>query len=176
MSMTTLACATLEDVEARNEAFAREHDIDDYYANSSVFIRWIEGRRLNAICRMTAARPGQELLEVGCGGGHVLRLFPEAQSTGVDVSGRMLDTTPNPSTESSAQKSSNMLTTLGDYLRKCAECFDPAGGSWSRFPTTMSFMLSKICFVQQVSRACLRLGVWLGVGINTIYMYGVSGK
>jgi ubiquinone/menaquinone biosynthesis C-methylase UbiE len=89
--MSALTTAVLESVEARNEAFALEHDIDEYYTRSSALIRWVESGRLRVIRRMVAAKPGARILEVGCGGGHVLRLFPQAQLTGVDVSGRMLD-------------------------------------------------------------------------------------
>jgi ubiquinone/menaquinone biosynthesis C-methylase UbiE len=89
--MTAIACAAGPGVEARNDAFARQYDIDAYYAQSCLPIRWIEARRLSAIGRMIAARPGESILEVGCGGGHVLRLFPQGRLTGVDVSGQMLE-------------------------------------------------------------------------------------
>jgi len=79
------------DAEARNDAFALEHDINEYYERSSIFIRYIEASRLRCIARMVRARATDRILEVGCGGGHILRLFPDANLTGVDVSGRMLD-------------------------------------------------------------------------------------
>jgi len=79
------------DVESWNDALAREHDIDDYYARSTALIRWIERRRLAHIRRMVAAGPTDRVLEVGCGGGHVLRMFSGSRLTGVDVSGAMLD-------------------------------------------------------------------------------------
>jgi len=82
--------ASITDVEAWNDALAREHDIDDYYERSGPLIRLFERRRLAHIRRMAAPAPGDRLLEVGCGGGHVLRLFPECELTGVDVSGEML--------------------------------------------------------------------------------------
>jgi 2-polyprenyl-3-methyl-5-hydroxy-6-metoxy-1,4-benzoquinol methylase len=78
------------DVERWNDTFARTHDIDDYYSRSSFLIRWIEQRRLAIIKDMIAAQPDDHILEIGCGGGHVLRLFPESDLTGVDVSGEML--------------------------------------------------------------------------------------
>jgi ubiquinone/menaquinone biosynthesis C-methylase UbiE len=78
------------DVEAWNDAFAREHDIDQYYAEASPLIRWIENCRLRLIREMLQAHPGHRVLEVGCGGGHVLRMFPQCILTGVDVSGEML--------------------------------------------------------------------------------------
>jgi ubiquinone/menaquinone biosynthesis C-methylase UbiE len=83
--------AIISNVETWNDLFAREHDIDDYYAGSGFVIRWIEQRRLACIRRLAAAQPRQRLLEVGCGGGHALRLFPECELTGVDVSGHMLE-------------------------------------------------------------------------------------
>ena len=79
------------DVEGWNDRFAREYDIDDYYARSGFLVRYVEKRRLACIRRLIAAQPQQQLLEVGCGGGHVLRLFPQCELTGVDVSGHMLD-------------------------------------------------------------------------------------
>ena len=83
--------ATISDVEAWNDAFARQHDIDAYYDRSSFLIRYIERRRLACIRVMAAAGPDDRILEVGCGGGHVLQLFPESDLTGVDVSGCMLE-------------------------------------------------------------------------------------
>jgi len=80
----------IDNVEHWNDQFAREHDIDDYYGRSGFLIRAIEQRRLACIRRMVAATSTDHILEVGCGGGHVLRLFPESELTGVDVSGEML--------------------------------------------------------------------------------------
>jgi len=88
--MTSSVSTVITDVEQWNDAFAREHDIDDYYAQSGFLIRWIERSRLGCIRRLLAPRPGHRLLEVGCGGGHVLRMFPQCTLTGVDVSGEML--------------------------------------------------------------------------------------
>lgn len=73
-----------------NDEFARAHDIDAYYDESSFLIRTIEQARLRIIRDMMGAGPGDRILEVGCGGGHVLRMFRESRLTGVDVSGEML--------------------------------------------------------------------------------------
>jgi len=80
------------DVEALNDRLAREHPIDDYYARSALPIRLIERRRLAIIRELVGGCPGLELCEVGAGGGHVLRLFPEARLTAIDVSQVFLDT------------------------------------------------------------------------------------
>lgn len=79
------------DVEAHYDNFARKHDIDDYYARANFLIRYVEQARLRCIKRMIAATPEDTILEVGCGGGHVLQLFPQSQLTGLDVSGCMLE-------------------------------------------------------------------------------------
>lgn len=79
-------------VEALNDQLAREHPIDDYYARSVWPIRFIERRRLEIIRRMVGPEKGLSIAEVGSGGGHVLRMFPEAQLTAIDVSGVFLDT------------------------------------------------------------------------------------
>jgi len=81
---------TKEDVERVYDEFAREHDIDDYYARSGFLIGYIERRRLQIIRQMMAAKPGESILEVGCGGGHVLSQFKSSKLTGVDVSSEML--------------------------------------------------------------------------------------
>ncbi len=73
-----------------NNVFAREHDINAYYEDSGFLIRFIERKRLQLIRRLAQPKPVDRLLEVGCGGGHVLREFPECELTGVDVSSEML--------------------------------------------------------------------------------------
>jgi ubiquinone/menaquinone biosynthesis C-methylase UbiE len=75
---------------AWNESMVERYDIDRYYAESKRLVRWIEHRRLRALVQLADARPGDNLLEVGCGGGHVLQQFPQARRTGIDLSANML--------------------------------------------------------------------------------------
>ena len=79
------------EVEALNDRLARENSSDDYYTRSPLPIRWIEQRRLAVIRRMVGESAGLELCEVGSGGGHVLRMFPRARITAIDVSSVFLD-------------------------------------------------------------------------------------
>jgi SAM-dependent methyltransferase len=74
------------DVEAVNDRLALEHPIDDYYAKSPWPIRFVEKRRLGIIRDFVGAASGMEIAEVGSGGGHVLRMFPSARLTAIDVS------------------------------------------------------------------------------------------
>jgi len=80
------------EVEALNDRLAREHPIDDYYSRSPLAIRIIEQRRLTIIRDMVGPCHGLELAEIGSGGGHVLRMFPDAKLTAIDVSDVFLDT------------------------------------------------------------------------------------
>lgn len=81
-----------DDVEALNDRLATEHPIDDYYARSAWPIRFIERERLAIIRRMVGPQKGLDIAEIGSGGGHVLRMFPDARLTAVDVSGVFLNT------------------------------------------------------------------------------------
>ena len=78
------------DVERLNDRLAVEHPIDDYYERSPFAIRFVERRRLSIIRSFMGDVPGLDVAEVGSGGGHVLRLFPEARLTAIDVSDEYL--------------------------------------------------------------------------------------
>jgi SAM-dependent methyltransferase len=78
-------------VEQWNDALATEHDIDEYYAQSNPVVRTVEELRLRRIRALIGPKPNERMLEVGCGGGHVLQRFPECDLVGVDVSGSMLE-------------------------------------------------------------------------------------
>jgi 2-polyprenyl-3-methyl-5-hydroxy-6-metoxy-1,4-benzoquinol methylase len=79
------------DVEALNDRLAREHPIDEYYARSPLPIRLIERRRLAIVRDMVGEHAGLQVLEVGAGGGHVLRMFRSAHLTAIDVSDVFLE-------------------------------------------------------------------------------------
>jgi 2-polyprenyl-3-methyl-5-hydroxy-6-metoxy-1,4-benzoquinol methylase len=75
------------DVEVLNDRLALEHPIDDYYARSPWPIRFVERRRLAIIRDFMGDVDALDVAEVGSGGGHVLRMFPRARLTAIDVSG-----------------------------------------------------------------------------------------
>src|ERR1051326_6233447 len=79
------------DVEALNDRLVREHPSDDYYAHAALPVRLIGRRRLAIIRRMVGDSTGLDLCEIGAGGGHVLRMFPAAHLTAIDVSGVFLE-------------------------------------------------------------------------------------
>jgi 2-polyprenyl-3-methyl-5-hydroxy-6-metoxy-1,4-benzoquinol methylase len=83
---------TPEEVERLNDQLAREHPIDDYYARSPWLIRWVQEQRLATIRDMVGPARGLRIIEVGSGGGQVLRMFADAKLTALDVSDVYLDT------------------------------------------------------------------------------------
>jgi 2-polyprenyl-3-methyl-5-hydroxy-6-metoxy-1,4-benzoquinol methylase len=80
------------DVSDLNDRLAREHPINSYYEESPLPIRLIEQKRLSIIREMAGDSAGLDLAEIGSGGGHVLRMFPRARLTAIDVSDVFLDT------------------------------------------------------------------------------------
>jgi len=86
------ASAVGGDPAAINDRLAHEHPINDYYDHSPFFIRWIEQARLKIIRDMVGEATGLRIIEVGSGGGHVLRMFRGARLTAVDVSSAFLAT------------------------------------------------------------------------------------
>jgi 2-polyprenyl-3-methyl-5-hydroxy-6-metoxy-1,4-benzoquinol methylase len=79
-------------VEALNDELAIQYPIDDYYEKSSFLIRFIEHKRLSIIRKFLGNSAGLQVAEIGSGGGHVLRMFSNAQLTAIDVSSVYLET------------------------------------------------------------------------------------
>lgn len=82
--------ARADDFAAWNEEMVERYDIERYYERAHPVVRWLERKRLAALLRLAACRPGERVLEVGCGAGHVLERFAGAVRTGVDLSASML--------------------------------------------------------------------------------------
>ena len=74
-----------------NEEMVRRYDIERYYERSHPIVRWIERKRIDALRSFACARPGERVLEVGCGAGHVLQEFADTARTGLDLSTTMLE-------------------------------------------------------------------------------------
>jgi ubiquinone/menaquinone biosynthesis C-methylase UbiE len=71
-----------------NDELAASHSINDYYDKSLFLIRWIQQARLRIIRDMVAEAAGDRILEIGAGGGHVLKMFKQSHLTAVDVSSK----------------------------------------------------------------------------------------
>lgn len=77
-------------LEAWNEEMAERYDPEIYYSRASGLIRFVEGRRMRQIMLLIAAQPGERILEVGCGAGHILASLPAGELYGIDLSTSMV--------------------------------------------------------------------------------------
>jgi SAM-dependent methyltransferase len=80
------------EVERLNDQLASEHSINEYYERSPWVIRRVQKQRLEIIRGMVGESRGLRILEIGSGGGHILRMFRDAKLTASDVSDLFLDT------------------------------------------------------------------------------------
>ncbi len=74
-----------------NEAYAEKYNMDNFYNNSGFIIRSIEAKRIRCIVEMLECAPGEKILEVGCGGGHILKRIKDSDAYGLDISDYLLD-------------------------------------------------------------------------------------
>lgn len=73
-----------------NEEMIRRHDPELFYHHPRGVVRWVESKRMNAVLRHLDVRPGQRVLDVGCGAGNILERLPTAQRYGIDLSAIMV--------------------------------------------------------------------------------------
>ncbi|HRH93711.1 MAG TPA: glycosyltransferase [Candidatus Peribacteria bacterium] len=69
-----------------NEGQASKFDHDAYFTSSNTAVRVTGQRRLKATIRALDAKPGDRLLDIGCGDGNLLAALPPCAKTGVDLS------------------------------------------------------------------------------------------
>ncbi|MBI4518493.1 MAG: methyltransferase domain-containing protein [Deltaproteobacteria bacterium] len=79
----------VDDVAAWNERWARDYDIDRYYAQAHWLVRWVEARRVEVAVQLLAAGPEDLVVELGCGAGHVLGQCP-GRLVGLEIAPTML--------------------------------------------------------------------------------------
>jgi len=66
---------------------SRKYNIDTYRERSNWFIRWVENLRQKYIVKYLGVRPEDDVIDLGCGAGHLLEALPTAANlTGIDFS------------------------------------------------------------------------------------------
>jgi len=91
MSMIPPQPQSSEEFESWNNDMASKFDPDQFYGQSSALVRVVEHTRLRVIAEMATGQPTDTILEVGCGGGHILDRITAGTLYGVDLSPFMLE-------------------------------------------------------------------------------------
>src|SRR5262245_38475172 len=67
-----------------------KYDVEQFHDHPSPLIRYIERKRVRRIFSLLAARPGERVLEIGCGAGNVLAQIPGGGLCGLDLAEALL--------------------------------------------------------------------------------------
>ncbi len=77
---------TKENFEQWNEELAEKHDLDKFYNHPNFAFRYIEQKRISKLIELAEIGPGDKVLEVGCGAGHILEKIRHGSLYGIDIS------------------------------------------------------------------------------------------
>ncbi len=76
--------------KAWNDAMAAKYDVERFHSHPSPIVRYIERKRVRRIFALLAPRPGDRVLEVGCGAGHLMAALPAGRGFGLDLAEALL--------------------------------------------------------------------------------------
>jgi ubiquinone/menaquinone biosynthesis C-methylase UbiE len=97
-----------------------KYDVEQFHDHPSPLIRYIERKRVRRILALLAARPGERVLEIGCGAGNILAQIPGAGRCGIDLA------------ESLLAKAARRLAKRGTLVQGDAEHLPFRDRAWQR--------------------------------------------
>jgi ubiquinone/menaquinone biosynthesis C-methylase UbiE len=106
--------------KAWNDAMVAKYDVEQFHSHPSPVVRYIERKRVRRIFALLAPRPGDRVLEVGCGAGHLLAALPAGRGFGLDLA------------ESLLAKASRRLGRREALIQGDAEQLPFRTGAWER--------------------------------------------
>ena len=77
---------TTETFAQWNEEHALKHDLDKFYNHPNPLVRYIENKRIRTLIDLAAIEDTDDVLEVGCGAGHILERIGTGRLHGIDIS------------------------------------------------------------------------------------------
>jgi ubiquinone/menaquinone biosynthesis C-methylase UbiE len=77
---------TKDNFEQWNEELAKKHDLDKFYNHPNAMFRYIENKRIKVLIDLADIKSNSEVLEVGCGAGHILEKIMSGNLHGIDIS------------------------------------------------------------------------------------------
>lgn len=89
-AMTSRSFRDLREFRAWNDAMVARYDPERFHAHPSPVVRWIERRRSRRILSLLSPRPGDRVLEVGCGAANLLERVTSGRRFGLDLSWSLL--------------------------------------------------------------------------------------
>jgi ubiquinone/menaquinone biosynthesis C-methylase UbiE len=110
----------LREFKAWNDSMVEKYDVEQFHNHPSPLIRYIERKRVRRILALLAVRPGDRVLEIGCGAGHILAQVPSARRFGMDLA------------ESLLAKAARRLARQGALLQGDAEHLPFRDRAWER--------------------------------------------
>jgi SAM-dependent methyltransferase len=73
-----------------NEEMVARHDPERFHAHPRGVVRWVERKRVKSVLRLLMTRHDDRVLEVACGGGHVIGRLHCRERHALDLSRRMV--------------------------------------------------------------------------------------
>jgi len=89
-SRSVRAFRDVREFKSWNDAMVEKYDVEQFHDHPSPLIRYIERKRVRRILALLAARPGDRVLEVGCGAGNILAQIAGDRRCGIDLAESLL--------------------------------------------------------------------------------------